>query len=78
MSNPLQGWTIISRSNLRSMVQESNRWEREFREKKTKAVQEFYQRIKGTSDNKKKMLIFKEVAAKYGFREEWFIDQVRF
>ena len=78
MSNPLQGWKIISRNNLNEMVRESDRWEREFRERRKNAVQEFYGRIKKVTDNRMKVKILKEVAARYNFREEWFIDQVRF
>lgn len=78
MSNPLQGWNIIPRSDLHSMVQESFQWERDFRERKRKACYEFYDRTERVTDNRLKVKIMKEVAAKYGFREEWFIEQVRF
>ena len=78
MANPLQGWNIIPRGELHSMVQESFRWEMEFREKKRKACYEFYDRTDKIKDNRTKVKILKEVAEKYGFREECFMEWVRF
>lgn len=78
MSDPLQGWNIIPRGELHSMVQESLRWEQEFRERKRNACCEFYERIEKVKDNITKMKVLKEVAAKYKFREKWFMEQVIF
>lgn len=78
MSNPLQGWNIIPKSDLHDMVKSSFQWERDFRERKRKACYEFYDRTAKVTDNKLKVKILKEVARKYDFREEWFMEQVRF
>ena len=78
MANPLQGWNIIPKSDLNDMVRDSYRMERNFRERKRKACYEFYDRTAKVTDTKLKVKIMKEVAAKYGFREEWFMEQVRF
>ncbi len=77
MTNPLQGLNPISRGDLHDMVRESFSWERNFRERKRKACYEFYDRTAKVTDTKLKVKIMKEVAAKYDFREEWFMEQVR-
>ena len=78
MSNPLQGWNIIPRNELNNIVRDSFSYERELRERRDNACREFYKKIENVSNNRRKMLILKEVAAKYGFREEWFASQVLF
>lgn len=78
MANPLLGWNIVPRGELNDMVRNSISLEHNFREKKRKACYEFYDKIKNVADNKTKVRILKEVAAKYDFREEWFMEQVRF
>jgi hypothetical protein len=78
MSNPLQGWNIIPRNELNNIVRDSYRYERELRERRDNACREFYKKIENVSNNRRKFQILKEVAAKYGFREEWFISQVQF
>lgn len=78
MPNPLQGWNIIPRNNLHDMIRDSFEYERELRERLAKARSEFQDRIGNTTDNRFKMKILHEVAAKYGFRESWFMQQVRF
>lgn len=78
MSNPLQGWNIIPKNELNNIVRDSYRYERELRERRDNACREFYEKIKNVSDNRRKFQALKEVAAKYGFREEWFMAQVKF
>lgn len=78
MSNPLQGWNIIPRNELNNIVRDSYRYERELRERRDNACREFYKKIANVSDNRRKFQALKEVAAKYGFREEWFMSQVQF
>lgn len=76
MSNPLQGWNIISRRDLHEMTRQSFRNEREEREKIKKAWCEFHERTNKVTDTKRKFTILKEVAAKYHFNEDWFMTQV--
>ena len=78
MSNPLQGWNIIPRNELNNIVRDSYRYERELRERRDNACREFYKKIENVSDNRRKFHALKEIAAKYGFREEWFVSQVQF
>ena len=78
MSNPLQGWNIIPRNELNNIVRDSFSYERELRERRDNACREFYKRIENASDNRRKFQALKEVAAMYGFREEWFVTQVQF
>ena len=78
MSNPLQGWNIIPRNELNNIVRDSYRYEHELRERKDNACREFYKKIENVSDNRRRFQILKEVAAKYRFREEWFISQGQF
>ena len=78
MSNPLQGWNIIPKNELNNIVRDSFSYERELRERRDNACREFYKKIENVSDNRRKFHALKEVAAKYGFREEWFMSQVQF
>ena len=76
-NNPYAGAEFVSRSNLRDIVRDSFQYDRELRQRRWEAVTEFNKRILTVSDTKKKFIIIKEVAAKYRFREEWFLTQVR-
>lgn len=73
----LSGWTPISRGELHEMVRASIANEPKERQRLNDAQKEFYDRTKGVSQNEKHK-IFKEVADKYGYREEYFIDKVNF
>lgn len=73
----LSGWTLISRGALHEMVRTSIANEPKERERLNNAQKEFYNRTKEVSQNEKHK-IFKEVANKYGYREEYFIDKVSF
>ena len=77
MANPLQGACFISRSSLTEMVRDSYRRDRELKERLCNAVSEYKKRTESIADYNRRVLIFKEIAAKYGFREQWFITKVR-
>lgn len=73
----LSGWTPISRKALHEIVKTSIANEPKERNRLKDAQNEFYERTKGVSQ-KEKYKIFKEVANKYGYREEYFINNVTF
>lgn len=76
MANPFSGICWISRGDLHRMVQDSMANEHKERERLRNAQNAFDKRVKGVTDSKKRFLIFKEVAAEFGYREEWFIDKI--
>lgn len=76
MANPLQGATFITRADLTQMVRDSYKYDRELKERLVNAVNEYKKRTANVSDNNRRFLIFKEVAAKYEFREQWFLTKV--
>lgn len=76
MANPFIGCNFISRGDLRRMVQSAIANEPKERERLRNAQNEFYKRTSGVTDTKRRILIFKEVAEKYGYREEYFITTI--
>ena len=76
MNNPLQGWNPISRGTLHDMVRDSYRRDREEKEKICEAYNEYHKRADGIADTNRRVAIFKEVAAKFGFREEFLLTKI--
>ena len=76
--NPLNDWTIIPKNEVRELSKDYPALEQEFRRKKQLACYEFYDRADKVADTKQKIKIMQEVAAKYGFNEKWFIEQIKF
>lgn len=77
MSNPSQGWNIISRGTLKDMVRDSFRYERELQDRLHEAYTEYHKRAGGIDDTNRRVAIFKEVAAKYGFREQFLMEKIK-
>lgn len=72
----LSGWTPISRGALHEMVRTAIANEPKERERLRNAISEFNKRANGVSDVKRRVKIMKEVAEKYGYREDFFIEKV--
>lgn len=65
----------VDRTDLHSYVREAMANESKERKNLQDAKDEFYERSKGKSNNEK-VIIFKEVAKKYGYYEDYFITKV--
>ena len=72
----LAGWQPISRGDLKEMVRESIANEPKERKRLWNAIDEFDNRAKGVSDTKHRVKIMKEVAEKYGYNEEYFMEKI--
>ena len=76
MSNPLQGWKIISRGTLNEMVRDSYRRERELNQRIADAVDEFRNQSKGIKRINDRVILANKIAAKYELRNEFFINKL--
>jgi hypothetical protein len=58
------------------MVRDSYRRDREEKEKICEAYKEYHKRADGIADTNRRVAIFKEVAAKFRFREEFLLTKI--
>lgn len=76
MALPYTQFEWVSRQSLNDMVRESFRHDAEIKDRLHKAYAEYHKRTANVSDLNKKTIIFKDVARKYQFREEWLLTKI--
>ncbi len=72
----LSGWRPISRANLDQMVRDAIANEPKERQHLRDAISEYNDRANGVTDVKERFRIMKEVAKKYHYNEDYFMDRV--
>lgn len=72
----LSGWNPISRGDLHQMVKEAIANEPKERQRLHEAQAEFRKRTDGVTNTKLRVRIMKEVAEKYHYNEDYFIDKI--
>lgn len=75
LNNELDGFSI-NRAALRASVSDSQNYWRELKQRECDAYAEYSKRAEGKTPNER-VIILKDVADKYGFREEYLLTQFR-
>lgn len=75
LNNALDGFSI-NRAALRASFSDSQNYWRELRQKECDAYAEYSKRAEGKNPHER-VIILKDVANKYGFREEYLLAQFR-
>ena len=76
LNNCLDGFSI-NRANLRASFIDSQNYWRELKQRECDACAEIRSRTEGIRDTNRRVEIFKEVANKYGFREQYLMTIIK-